>query len=314
MKINLLWGFFTKILPCIAMLSACGGARQEGYSEITESATSDSTTAAVVSTVSNAKDFQENLQSIDSEIAEKLSKKKFVYAVSMQAKVKDVEKATTQIWRLANKFEGFITSSLVTTNLISTRFVFLSTDSLTKVSSYAVQNKVVLRVPIEHLDTTLLEISKMYGFLENHQIKAEDVTLTLLDNQLKTRLFTKTSHKIAQATDQKGGNLEEITQAVEENEGRQAQIISQQINKLDLLDKVAFAKIEINFYQEPLTITEVVENPETNRYELSFENQLTDSLKFGWQMLSFLIINLAKIWFMFPIAAGAYWAYRKYIK
>ncbi len=315
MKINLLGGFFTKILPFIAMLSACSGnPNQAQYEAMTEAttATADSATMSIVAPVDNAKEVQQTLQGIDTELAEQLSKKKFVYTVSMNAKVKNVEKATTQLWRLARQFDGFVASSDVTTHLIETRLMPLSADSLTKLNTYSVQNQVIMRVPIQHLDTTLLEISKMYRFLENHQIRAEDVTLQLVGNQLKAKLFAKTSQKIDQAVEKKGEKLEEITQAEQQSASHQGQAIHQQINKLDILDKVAFARIEIRFYQESLTDAEVIENPNTDRYEPSFETQFTDSLNIGWKLLQALFIYLAKIWFLIPLGAGAYWAYRKY--
>lgn len=221
---------------------------------------------------------------------------------------------TTNLWRLARKFGGYITSSAVNTRLENTRLAPLNSDSLTQINSYAVENQVTLRVPIQNLDTALLLISKQYYFLENHQIKAEDITLHLVDNQLKAKLFTKSSKRMEQAIEQKGENLQEISQAEKDNADKQEQGINHQLLKLDLLDRVAFATIEIQFYQMPLSITEKIENPATDRYEPSFEAQLSDSLKLGWKLLLALIVNVAKIWFLIPIFIGAYWAYRKYYR
>lgn len=75
MRINLLRGFLIKILPSIAMLSACGnGVHQEQYTaEMPASTSAD--TASIVAQVSNAKEVQETLQNLDSELAAKLSQK-----------------------------------------------------------------------------------------------------------------------------------------------------------------------------------------------------------------------------------------------
>jgi hypothetical protein len=312
MKINLLGGFFTKTLPCFVLLSACGSGAHEQYAEMPTNTSLDSTSVGIVQPINTAKEVKETLQELDSELAEQLRKKKFIYTVSMRAKVKNVEKATTQLWQLAHKFEGYITASDLTTSILSTRFMPLSTDSLVKINNYMVENQVVLCMPVQHLDTALLELSLLYYFLENHHIKAEDVTLNLANNQLKAKLFAKTSQKIAQAIDKKGEKLEEITQAEQQSADRQAQAIHEQLTKLDLLDKVAFAQIEIHFYQEPLTLSEKIENPETDKYEPSFEQQLTESLKIGWHLLLALVIHLAKIWFLLPVIAFAYWVYKKY--
>jgi hypothetical protein len=60
-----------------------------------------------------------------------------------------------------------------------------------------------LRVPISNLDTTLLELSKRYYFLAHHRINAEDVTFSLIETQLKTNLFNKTSNRLEQSIDKK---------------------------------------------------------------------------------------------------------------
>jgi len=60
----------------------------------------------------------------------------------------------------------------------------ISQDSTLETTKYQVENTITLRVPQQNMDTVVKEIAKEIDYLDYRLIKADDVALRLLSNEL----------------------------------------------------------------------------------------------------------------------------------
>ena len=124
------------------------------------------------------------------------STRKFVRTAEMKFKVKDVRKATFSIEDIIARHDGFVTYTNLNSTVDYKTYTAMSPDSMLETWFYTVANDMVVRIPNTTLDTTLKEIARHIDYLDYRVIKAEDVTLNMLSNQLmQMRLKSHTTRK-----------------------------------------------------------------------------------------------------------------------
>jgi hypothetical protein len=112
------------------------------------------------------------------------STRKFVRTADLKFKVKNVTKSTYAIENITNKFDGFVTYTNLQSNIIDKFETKISQDSTLETTRYNVENNITIRVPDKRLDTVIKCIAKQIDFLDYRVIKADDVSLKILSNQL----------------------------------------------------------------------------------------------------------------------------------
>ena len=133
----------------------------------------------------------------------------------MKFKVKSVIKSTYDIENITNKLGGFVTYTNLSSIINNVTTIAVSADSSLETTYYTVTNSIILRVPNTKLDTTLKEISKNIDYLDFRIIKAEDVALQILSNNLTQKRSAKNEERLTNAIDNKGKKLNETTTAEE---------------------------------------------------------------------------------------------------
>lgn len=276
----------------------CGPSAEE--KSRAESSMADSTSNAFISSsaaVENGKD----------------TTRRFIRTADLKFKVKSVIKSTYNIEELISRQDGFVTYTNLTSNIDNVTTTAVSADSSLETTYYTVTNSITLRVPNTKLDTTLKEISKNIDYLDYRIIKAEDVALQILSNNLTQKRSAKNEERLTNAINNRGKKLNETTVAEEVLLSKQEQSDNAKISNLSLTDQIKFSTINLSIYQRQTIKRELISNDKNiDAYEPSFGGKILEALKYGWVILETFLVFITKLWGLFLFAIVAYFIYKKY--
>lgn len=239
--------------------------------------------------------------------------RRFIRTADLKFKVKSVIKSTYNIEELTNRHDGFVTYTNLTSNIENVTTTAISTDSSLVTTYYTVTNAITLRIPNTKLDTTLKEISKNIDYLDYRIIKAEDVALQILSNNLTQKRSARNEERLTNAIDNRGKKLNETTIAEEVLLSKQEQADNAKISNLSLTDQIKFSTINLSIYQRQTIKRELISNDKNiDAYEPSFGSKIFEALKFGWDILETFLVFLTKLWGLFLFGLVAYIIYKKY--
>ena len=179
----------------------------------------------------------------------KNSNRKFVRTADIKFKVKNVPKSTYAIEDATTKFGGFVTYTNLESNISSIDQTKVSPDSTLVTTKYTVENNITIRVPNTRLDTVIKTIAKQIGFLDFRVIKADDVTLQMLSNQMAQNRSANSEKRIEKAIDVKGKKLNNIIDAEAHLDNKKVQNDASKIENLALKDQVNFSTLTLQIYQ-----------------------------------------------------------------
>lgn len=160
-------------------------------------------------------------------------------------------------------------------------------------------NSIQLRVPCDKLDSLLTEISQQIDYLDYRIIKAKDVSLELVSNNMTQKRTTKSGDRIESAIDKKGKKLDENVNGEEKLTNTQNIADDAHIANLYLKDQINFSTIDIEIYQrESIKRDLYFNNKNTEAYEPGFFSKLGSKFISGWIMLKETILFLVGIWWL----------------
>lgn len=245
----------------------------------------------------------------------KNSKRKVIRTADIKFKVKNVPKSTYAIEDATTKFGGFVTYTNLESNISSTDETRVSQDSTLITTRYTVVNDLTIRVPNTSLDTVIKVIAKEIDFLDARLIKADDVTLQMLSNQLAQNRSAKSERRIEKAIDYKGKKLDQIIDAEDHLAGKNEQNNQKQLENLATKDQISFSTLSLKIYQNEAVRQEMIANEKSvNAYRPNIGLQIWDSLKTGWFMLEGIIAFVVQLWVLFLLGFLAWFGYKKFLK
>ena len=282
----------------------------------------------------NTKSYQENAETVDATEAiaatdsimviptnpnisknEATKNKQFIRTAESKFRVKDVKKATQKIQDATDKYGGYVTNMNLKSESISKKTIQISEDSLAEIATFSVYNDLTIRVPNQQLDSLLREVFRTVDYWDNCEIKADEVTLSLLAKSLKIKRLEDFSDRNKSNIDKKKGNISVATDAEENVLQHQNQADDYRIEQQNIADQVNFSTINLHIYQAQSTQIIKLLNPKTiEAYHPNIFLRLWDSTKDGWKVLEELLVFLFKFWVLFVVAGLAYFFLKKYRK
>ncbi len=237
---------------------------------------------------------------------------KFIRTAELKFKVKDVIRTTYKIEDITKSFDGFVIYTKLNSDITNKITLPISADSSLETTFFVVENSMTIRVPNTQLDTTLKTIAKLIDFLDYRIIKADDVGIQLLSNQLTQVRVKKHGERLTNAIDNRGKKLNETTFAEENLLNKEEQSDNAKIANLQLNDQIDFSTINLFIYQRTDIKREVVSNYKNiDVYEPGLGNKMKESLKFGWNILEALLLFLLKIWPIIIISIILYYVLKR---
>ena len=286
-------------LVIIALLFSCKKADYASSEETADYKTSADSTAVSSSAAVEKKD----------------SKQKFIRIADIKFKVKNVVKSTYAIENATQKFGGFVTYTNLQSNIHDQIKTKISQDSTLETTKYTVENNITIRVPNTQLDTVIKTIAKQIDFLDFRVIKADDVSLKLLSNQLSQKRSTNTEKRVEKAIDDKGKKINDIMEAENTLANRKEANDNRTIDNLSLQDQINFSTVTLQLYQNETIRQEIMPSEKnSDAYKPNLGIQVLDSLKNGWYILESIFVFIINLWPFILIGFGTFFLYKKYIK
>ena len=155
-------------------------------------------------TIYESNDIDTFIVSSSAALEPKNSNRKFVRTADIKFKVKNVANSTYAIENTTNKFGGFVTYTNLQSTISDKSETKINQDSTLEITKYRVENNITIRVPNIRLDTVIKTIAKQIDFLEYRIIKADDVSLQMLSNQLTQNRTENQKKRSKKAIDTKG--------------------------------------------------------------------------------------------------------------
>lgn len=248
-------------------------------------------------------------------VENKNSNRKFVRTADVKFKVKNVAKSTYAIEDATTKFGGFVTYTNLQSNIHSEDRTKVSQDSTLVTTKYKVDNNITIRVPNTKMDTVIKTIAKQIHFLDYRIIKADDVSLQMLSNELAQKRSNSSEKRLANAIDSKGKKLNQVVDAEATLDAKKEQNDATKLQNLALQDQVNFSTLTLNIYQNESIKQEMVANEKSiNAYRPNIGLQIWDSVKTGWFMLEHIISFIVVLWPFALIGFLGFLGYKKFLK
>lgn len=245
----------------------------------------------------------------------KNSNRKVIRTADIKFKVKNTAQSTYAIENATNKFGGFVTYTNLQSAISNKEETKVSQDSTLETTRYTVENNITIRVPNTQLDTVIKTIAKQIDFLDYRVIKADDVTLKMLSNQMAQNRSNNSEKRIEKAIDDKGKKLNNIIDAEDHLDTKKEQNDNNKLENLSLKDQVNFSTLTLQIYQRETIKQEMVANEKSiNAYRPNIGLQIVDSLKTGWYMLEAIIAFVVQLWGLALIGFLAWFGYKKFLK
>ncbi len=248
-------------------------------------------------------------------VENKNSNRQFVRTADVKFKVKNVAKSTYAIEDATTKFGGFVTYTNLQSNIHSEDRTKVSQDSTLVTTKYKVDNNITIRVPNTKMDTVIKTIAKQVHFLDYRIIKADDVSLQMLSNELAQKRSNSSEKRLANAIDSKGKKLNQVVDAEATLDAKKEQNDASKIQNLSLQDQVNFSTLTLNIYQDESIKQEMVANEKSiNAYRPNIGLQIWDSIKTGWFMLENIVSFIVVLWPFVLIGFLGFLGYKKFLK
>ena len=246
-------------------------------------------------------------------VEKKDSKQKFIRTADIKFKVKNVVKSTYAIENAVQKFGGFVTYTNLQSTIQDQIKTKVSQDSTLETTKFTVENNITIRVPNTQLDTVIKSIAKQIDFMDFRIIKADDVSLKLLSNQLSQKRSANTEKRVEKAIDEKGKKINDIMEAENTLANQKESHDNHKIEQLSMQDQINFSTITLQLYQKETIKQEVTASEKNNNsYKPNLGIQIVDSLKSGWYILEGIFVFLLQLWPFILIGWGGYYLYKKY--
>ena len=241
--------------------------------------------------------------------------RRMIRTADIKFKVKDVIKATYSIENIVTKHNGFVENTNLTSQIKRAKETTVKEDSALVTTYYTIINTLVLRVPNIQLDATLKEIAQFVEFMDYRNISARDVTLDLLAKRLEQIRLARYDSRMANAIDNKGRRLNDVSDAEDNLLRKQAQADEAKLANLQILDKIKFSTISLSLYQNPSIKYEVIATEKTIKpYSVPFGTRFVDALKFGWTIIVEICLFLVNIWSLILVGVLAFWGVKYFRK
>lgn len=248
-------------------------------------------------------------------VENKNNNRKFVRTADVKFKVKNVAKSTYAIEDATTKFSGFVTYTNLQSNIHSEDRTKVSQDSTLVTTKYKVDNNITIRVPNTKMDTVIKTIAKQIHFLDYRIIKADDVSLQMLSNELAQKRSNQSEKRLENAIDSKGKKLNQVVKAEETLDAKKEQNDVSKLQNLSLQDQVNFSTLTLNIYQDESIKQEMVANEKSiNAYRPNIGLQIWDSVKTGWFMLENIVSFIVVLWPFALIGFLGFLGYKKFLK
>lgn len=222
--------------------------------------------------------------------------RKFIRTAELKFQVQDVTATTGNIERLVKSQGGFVVYTNLTSSIDNKETYQISRDSSLETIHYTLSNELKLRVPNRKFDSTIQAIALLVDFLDYKIIRADDVSLQLLNNQLTQKRANKTTGKTSAETE--NYNKEKADNA--------------EIEDRNLSDQLRYSTINLVFSQrQSIKRSMIPNNKDIAAYTPNIFIKTWEAIKTGWTKVEELFLFAVEMWGVILIALLAWLLFKR---
>jgi len=244
------------------------------------------------------------------------STKKLLRKADLKFKVENVYDASLQTEKIVREQNGFVQSSKIDNQIYNTEQVSISQDTFVKITTYVIENNMILRVPAQNLDSLLIKIGKMMTFLNYRHIEVRDITLDFLTQELAQKRNSKLQKRLQAQSDKKTqAKLEENVLAETQASLAEEKADEAKIEQYRMADSLKYSFVKLSVYQNENRWAEKLPNPRSfDLYKPSWLSRIWSAIVHGFEGLMEFFIALLSIWPVFLIISVVAYFYFKYLR
>jgi hypothetical protein len=230
-----------------------------------------------------------------------------VKTADMRLKVKNVEQAAEKVSKLVAAKEGMVMHHNMKSEIVSSREIKLSDDSVRKLTVINANADMTVRIPSDFIEVFMDSVNHLSTYTDTRSMDIEDRTIDYVAEVMKTdnrEKSVKLRENIKPATHEGADSI----LRVEDN------IVDRKINNMRTEQAVNYSTVTLNLYENNIVKAEVLPNEDLSAYSLPLFKRVGLALSTGWFYFAEFVIGLLHLWpFIIAMGAGVYaiLAYRK---
>jgi len=246
-----------------------------------------------------------NTRAVTSKSDSTQQNQKLVKTADIRFKVKDVRQTSEQVAALTASCNGTVIHHFINSVASDSANIRKSDDSLLKVTVLNTTAEMTVKIPPAKMEDFVNQVARMGIRVNNLKMEISDKSLAYL----ATRLKLKNQKELVNNQKTGRGNLKDPDNLL----AFKNNMVDQQLSNLRTDDSVKNSTITLSFYESSIVHRELIANPDLSAYNLPVTTQLGMSLKNGWEKFVEVIVALANLWVLLPIAVGV-WLVLRYNK
>lgn len=223
-----------------------------------------------------------------------------VKTADMRVKVKNVQTTAEKISKLVSQKEGMVMHHNMKSEVVSSREIKLSDDSIKKLTVVNVNADMTVKIPSDFIEAFMDSVNHLSTYVDTRTMDIEDRSIDYVAEVLKTDNREK-SVKLREKIKRVTNNTADSILAIEDN------IVDRKINNLHTEQAVNYSTVTLNLYENNVVKAEVVVNEDLSSYSLPLFKRVGLALSTGWFYFAEFVIGLLHLWpFIIAIGAGAF--------
>jgi hypothetical protein len=234
---------------------------------------------------------------------------KFIRTADLRFKVHDVVASSYRIEDIVRKNRGYVAYTHLASSIENVDKTKVSKDSSLETTHYAVSNMITIRVPNTLLDSTLKEIGADVDFLDHRTIKADDVSIQYLGNQLGKRRYDGVRTKTVNNAKQKEVNTTEDITIYRQEMSDEYFIANKYLDR-----DINYSMVNIEIYQRPSIRRELIANEDNiEAYTPGLFTRMGDALVSGWHVLEDILVFFVRFWAVIALMVVAWLMGKRFV-
>lgn len=222
--------------------------------------------------------------------------RKFIRTADLKFQVQDVAGTTTKIEKIVRNQGGFVIYTNLSSEIDNKETYQVSSDSSLETIYYTLSNEFRLRIPNRTFDSTLQSITTLVDFLDYKVVKADDVSLQLLDYQLTKKRANKTN-----------GKTSAETETYTKEKADEAEIADRELS-----DQLRYSTISLRFSQrQSIQRSMIPNNKDIAAYTPNIFVKIWDAIKIGWNKVEDLFLFAVEMWGIILLAILAWLLFKR---
>lgn len=283
---SMLWA--AALLPVLTLYACSNAGSRKDYAPEAE-AVADSSYAAPGEVSMNAANIPE----------------KRVKTADLRLRVGNVVESTVQMERIVTRAGGVVEESEIRQASARQNDTRYTSDSLRRVTWYAPEAHLRLRVPVTMMDSVVHSLTAMAAFVESRTLKDTDMSLKHLHNKLLNDASRAQERPVTHTKENKELDVRQY------QEDAQRGAVGRTIENLGIDQLAAFSTIQVELTQPEMAVAVIIPDPERFSQN-SFGAEALLSFNGGIQFFRAVFLFFLGIWPLLLTAAFTWFAYRKW--